>query len=103
MPKKIDPELRARAVRLVLEHQQEYPSVTEAMVAVSKQLGVSRESVRRWVAQADIDAGRREGMSSQEHEEIKRLKAENRRLREDVAVLKAATTFFAGELDPRNR
>jgi transposase-like protein len=103
MPKKIDPELRARAVRLVTEHQQEYPSVTEAMVAVSKQLGVSRESVRRWVSQADIDAGRREGVSSQEHQEIKRLKAENRRLREDVAVLKAATTFFAGELDPRNR
>ncbi|KUG60014.1 transposase [Serinicoccus chungangensis] len=103
MPKKIDPELRARAVRLVLEHQQEYPSTTEAMIAVSKQLGVSRESVRRWVAQADIDAGRREGMSTQEHEEIKRLKTENRRLREDVAVLKAATTFFVGELDPRNR
>lgn len=95
MPKKIDPELRARAVRLVLEHQQEYPSPTEAMVAVSKQLGVSRESVRRWVAQADVDAGRREGVSTEEHQEIKRLKAENRRLREDVAVLKAATTFFA--------
>ncbi|TDE95744.1 hypothetical protein EXU48_05595 [Occultella glacieicola] len=95
MPKKIDPELRARAVRLVREHQQEYPSVTEAMVAVSKQLGVSRESVRRWVTQTEVDAGRREGVSSQEHEEIKRLKAENRRLREDVAVLKAATTFFA--------
>lgn len=100
MPKKIDPELRARAVRLVLEHQQEYPSVTEAMIAVAKQLGGSRESVRRWVSQAAIDAGRREGMSSQEHEEIKRLKAENRRLREDVAVLKAATTLFAGELIP---
>jgi transposase len=103
MPKKIDPELRARAVRLVIEHQQEYPSVTEAMVAVSKQLGVSRESVRRWVTQAEVDAGTRQGRSTDEHEEIKRLKAENRRLREDVAVLKAATTFFAGELDPRNR
>lgn len=61
MPKKIDPEYRARAVRLVLERQEEYATVTEAMVAVSKQLGVSRESVRRWVAQADIDAGRRQG------------------------------------------
>ncbi|QBF47641.1 IS3 family transposase [Janibacter limosus] len=100
MPKKIDPELRARAVRLVTEHQQEYPSVTEAMVAVSKQLGVSRESVRRWVSQADIDAGRREGVSSQEHQEIKRLKAENRRLREDVAVLKAATNFLRGGARP---
>lgn len=61
MPKKLDPELRARAVRLVLEHQQEYPTVTEAIVAVSRQRGVFRESVRRWVAQADIDASRHEG------------------------------------------
>ena len=53
--------------------------------------------------QADIDAGRRDGVSSEESEEIKRLRAENRRLREDVAVLKAATSFFVGELDPRNR
>ena len=53
--------------------------------------------------QAEIDAGDRDGQTSEEHAEIKRLKAENRRLREDVAILKAATTFFAGELDPRNR
>jgi transposase-like protein len=103
MPKKIDPELRARAVRLVREHQQEYASVTEAMSAVANQLGVARESVRRWVTQADVDAGARPGLTSAEHEEIKRLKAENRRLREDLAILKAATSFFVGELDPRNR
>ena len=53
--------------------------------------------------QADIDAGVRDGQTSEEAAEIKRLKAENRRLREDVAILKAATTFFAGELDPRDR
>ena len=103
MPKKIDPELRARAVRLVGDHLGEYPNVTAASVAVAKQLGVSRESVRRWVAQAQVDAGDRPGVTSEELEEIKRLKAENRRLREDVAVLKAATSFFVGELDPRNR
>ncbi len=103
MPKKIDPELRARAVRLVREHQQEYATVTEAMTAVANQLGVARESVRRWVTQAEVDAGDRPGVTSAENEEIKRLKAENRRLREDVAILKAATSFFVGELDPRNR
>lgn len=103
MPKKIDPELRARAVRLFREHQQDYATVTEAMTAVANQLGVARESVRRWVTQAQVDAGERPGVSSAEHEEIKRLKAENRRLREDVAILKAATSFFVGELDPRNR
>ena len=103
MPKKIDEELKARAVRLVMEHRGEYPNLTAASLAVAKQLGVGKESVRRWVLQADIDAGRREGTTSEESEEIKKLKAENRRLREDVAILKAATSFFVGELDPRNR
>jgi transposase len=103
MPKRIDEQLKARAVRLVTEHQQEYPSLTAACEAVARQVGVGQESVRRWVRQAQVDAGERPGMTSEEHEEIKRLKAENRQLREDVAILKAATTFFAGELDPRSR
>ena len=103
MPKKIDDELKARAVRLVMEHRDEYPNLTAASLAVAKQLGVGKESVRRWVIQADVDAGRREGTTTEESEEIKRLKSENRRLREDVAILKAATSFFVGELDPRNR
>lgn len=103
MPKKIDPELRERAVRMVREHQQDYPSVTAASKAVAERLGLGRESVRRWVAQAEIDAGAKPGVTSEEHAEIKRLKAENKRLREDVEILRAATTFFVGELDPRNR
>jgi transposase len=103
MPKKIDAALRERAVRLVLEHQQEYSSLTAAIQAVAKQLGVAAESVRRWVAQAQVDTGQRPGVTSQENEEIKRLMAENRRLREDNEILKAASIFFAGELDPRNR
>jgi transposase len=103
MPKKINPELRARAVRMVQEHQADYPSITAASIAVAKQLGLGRETVRRWVVQADVDAGERPGVTSAEHAEIKRLKAENRRLREDVEILRAATTFFAGELDSRNR
>jgi len=103
MPKKIDSQLKARAVRLATEHRGEYPTLTAASAAVAKQLGVGKESVRRWVLQADIDAERRDGVTSEESEEIKRLRLENRRLREDVAVLKAATSFFVGELDPRNR
>jgi transposase len=95
MPKKIDPELKARAVRLVLELRGEYPTLTAASQAVAKQVGVGKESVRRWVIQAEIDAGHRDGVTSEESEEIRRLKAENRRLREDVAILKAAATFFA--------
>src|SRR5665647_1213113 len=100
MPKMIDPGLKARAVRLVSEHRGEYPTLTAASQAVAKQVGVGKESVRRWVIQAEIDAGHREGVTSQESEEIRRLKAENRRLREDVAILKAAATFFAGNSTP---
>lgn len=103
MPKKIDPALKERAVRLVLEHRGEYPTTTAAVAAVSKQVGVGKESLRRWVAQADVDAGDRPGVTSTESAEIKRLKAENRRLREDNEILKAASIFFAGEVDPRDR
>src|SRR3954454_2797654 len=103
MPKKIDPALRERAVRLVREHRAQDPSTTAAAGAGGRQRAGPRESVRRWVAQAEIDDGARPGTTSEESAEIKRLRAENRRLREDNEILKAATVFFAGELDPRNR
>ena len=103
MPKVIDEKVRARAVRLVQEHRGEYPTLSKALEAVARQEGVGKESLRRWVNHAEVDAGRRDGVSSVELEEIKKLKAENKRLREDVAILKAATSFFVGELDPRNR
>lgn len=101
MPKKIDSELKAKAVRLVREHREDYPSVTAASLAVARQLGLGKETVRRWVVQADVDDGARPGTPTKESAEIKRLKAENRRLREDVEILRSATTFFAGELDSR--
>lgn len=103
MSKKIDPEVKARGQRLLQSHASEYPSATAAAEAIAKQLGVSTESVRRWARQLEIDSGAREGVTSEESAEMKRLKAENRRLREDVEILKAATTFFAGALDPRSR
>jgi len=103
MPKKIDPEVRARAVRLVNDHLSEYSSLTAASAAVAKQVGVAKESVRRWVLQAQVDAGERQGVTTDESAEIKALKAEVRRLEEDNAILKAATVFFVGELDLRNR
>jgi len=103
MPKKIDEALKARAVRLVKDHQGEYSSLTGAAAVVAKQLGVGKESVRRWVIQSQVDGGQRVGASSEELVEIKLLKAKVRRLEEDNAILKSATVFFAGELDPRNR
>jgi len=103
MPKKIDDELKARAVRLVNDHQGEYSSLTAAAAVVAKQLGVGKESVRRWVIQSQVDGGQRQGATTEEMAEIKALKAKVRRLEEDNSILKSATVFFAGELDPRNR
>jgi transposase-like protein len=59
--------------------------------------------LRRWVAQAEIDDGARPGVMTAEAEEIRRLKADNKRLREANEILKAASIFFAGQLDSRNR
>jgi transposase len=103
MPKKIDPAVKERALRMFAEHRQDYPSDTALAESVAKKIGVGRETARRWLVQADVNAGARPGSTSSEQAEIKQLKAEVRRLREDNEILKAATVFFAGELDPRNR
>ena len=73
MPRKIDPALRERAVRLVLELRAEYPTLTAAITEVSQQVRVGQESLRRWVNQADVDAGQRPGITSSESEEIRKL------------------------------
>jgi transposase-like protein len=103
VPKKIDAKVRERCVRLVLDHLSEYPSLTAAAEAVGRQEGVGKESVRRWVMQAQIDGGQRSGATTEELAEIKALKAKVRRLEEDNEILKRASIFFAGELDPRGR
>src|SRR5262245_55916255 len=101
VPKKIDAALRSQAVRLVTEHRAEYSSERALHIQVADSLGVSRESVRRWVMQSEIDAGQGAGVSTDEREELRRLRVENKRLREVNEVLKSATIFFAGELAPR--
>ncbi len=103
MPKKIDPKVKERCVRLVLEHLQEYPTVTAAAEAVARREGVGKESVRRWVVQAQVDGGQRKGATSEELAEIRELKVKVRRLEEDNEILRRASIFFAGELDPRSR
>ena len=103
MPKRTDPALKERALRMYAEHRGDYSSKTAAVEAVAVSLGIGRESVRRWVRQAEIDSGVHPGVSSVEAEEIRRLKAENKRLREANDILRQASIFFAGELDPRNR
>lgn len=103
MPRKTDPKVKERCVRLVLDHLQEYPSLTAAAEAVARREGVGKESVRRWVVQAQVDGGQRQGATSEELVEIRQLKAKIRRLEEDNEILRRASIFFAGELDPRDR
>src|SRR5699024_5371238 len=91
MPKRIDAEVKARAVRLVIEHQQEYPNLTAACQAAGRKVGVGAESVRRWVRQAQIDNGERQGRTSEELAEIKELKAKVRQLESDNEILRSAT------------
>ncbi|NYI40412.1 transposase [Demequina lutea] len=101
MPKRIPEDTKQRAVRLVLDHLDEYPNVTAACQSVAGRLGFGAESLRRWVRQAQIDGGQRQGVTTVEAEEVRRLRKENRELREANAILKDAAVFFAGELDPR--
>jgi transposase-like protein len=87
----------------VLDHLDEYPNLTTACESVAKRLGFGAESLRRWVRQAQVDAGDRQGVTSSESERIRQLERENRELREANAILRDAAVFFAGELDPRRR
>jgi transposase len=94
-------EVCERAVALVLETQSEYGSQWEAIVSVAEKVGVSGESLRRWVRQTEVDAGQRAGTTSADAEALRELRRENRELRRANEILKAAATFFARELDPR--
>ncbi len=94
------PELRERAVRMVAEVTPNYDSQWAAIGAVAQKLGVgTAETVRKWVRQAEVDAGQRPGPTSEELAEIKRLKREVAELRRANEILKAASAFFAAELD----
>jgi transposase len=94
-------EVRERAVALVLETQSDDGSQWEAIVSVAGKVGVSAESLRRWVRQAEVDAGQWAGTSSGDVEALRDVRRENRELRRANEILKAAATFFARELDPR--
>jgi transposase len=97
-------ELRERAVRLVAESREEYESEWAAIESVATKLGIgSRETLRKWVRRAEVDAGQRPGVTSQESAEVRRLRAEVRELRRANEILKAAAGFFAAELDRPQR
>lgn len=94
------PELRERAVRMVAEISDQRESQWAAIGEVARLLGVgSSETVRKWVRQAEVDAGARPGTTTEESGELKRLRRENAELRRANAILKTASAFFAAELD----
>jgi transposase len=100
MPGRIDPAVKERALRLIADHRQDYPSDTALAAALAGNIGRRRASL--------AGAGRHQrrarlGTSSDERAELKRLRAENKRLREDNEILRAATVFYAGGTRPRNR
>ena len=96
-PRKYPDELRERAVRLVFESKR-------PIAHVAQDLGIHKESLRHWVRQAEADSGRRRDLlTSEEREELKRLRKENSELRRANAILKDASVYFATELDPTRR
>ena len=94
------PELRERAVRMVAEISNQHDSEWAAISEVARLLGVGcAETVRKWVRQGQIDGGVRPGITTEEADELKRLRRENTELRRANAILKTASAFFAAELD----
>lgn len=94
-------EIRKEAVRLVRTHREEYGSEWAAITSVAGKFGAVPQTVRSWVRRADVDDGIVDGLSSDERQKIKDLQRENRELRRANEILKAASVFFAAELDPR--
>jgi transposase len=100
MPVRYNQDMRAKAIRLVREHAGEYPSEYAAITAVAGRLGMSAETLRKWLRQAAVDEGRAPGVTSSESAEIRELRRRNRELEQTIEILRAASAFFAREHDP---
>jgi transposase len=103
MRSRYDTETRAKAVRLVQEHKGDYESEYAAIKAVSARLGMTAETLRKWLRQAEVDAGHTAGVTSETVRELRELKRKNAELERTIEILKAATSFFVRECDPLHR
>jgi transposase len=99
---KYSPEVRERAVRMVQEHRNEYPSQWATVESIAAKIGCSANTLHEWVRKHEVDAGLRDGITSEERERIKALEREVKELRKANEILKLASAFFAqAELDRR--
>jgi len=96
-------EVRERAVRMVFDHEHEYPSQWKAIESISAKLSINHETLRQWVRRAEVDAGERPGLTSDERARLKQLEKENAELRRANEILKAASAFFGAELDRQSK
>ena len=103
-PSRFSPEVRDRAVRMVLEHAEQHDSQWAAIVSIAEKIGCSAETLRSWVRQAERDQGKRPGLTSEERARLKQLERENFELRRANEILRKASAYFAqAELDRRAR
>ncbi len=96
------PEVRERAVRMVLEHRGEYPSLWAAIDSIAPKIGCVPQTLHTWVKRHEVDSGVRQGITTSELQRLKELERENKELRKANEILKLASAFFAqAELDRR--
>ena len=101
-PSGFSPEVRERAVRMVLEHAAAHDSQWAAITSIAEKIGCTAETLRKWVRQAERDQGTRSGLTTEERQRLKQLERENFELRRANEILKKAAAFFAqAELDRR--